>query len=282
MDSDNKDFVIPARPDVLLRLNSLVETGDPGIEAVAAVVKSDVSLYANTLAMINSPLFGLRRQITSINTAVRILGVKRIYTIVRIAALRSVLGDSDQMRTFWEEATLVAAIAGQLCHQFGFVSRDDAYTLGMLHNCGVPLMVRECPGFNHFYQDHSLLDPQEIMELEKDLFHINHYRVSSEIINSWSLPETIARAIDLQPWYSQILGDEDYNEEVCNLLALLLMAKELSLKFAVQWGLEEDYQPVLSMEPVLERLCLTHQDMERIQDTVFKSLRVDSMGVVAL
>ncbi len=273
------DFVIPARPEMLVRLTKMIEGGDPGIDEVAELVKSDVSLYANTLAMINSPFFGLRRRISSINTAVRILGTKRILTIVKVAALRSCLGSDSPMESFWEEANQVAIVAGQLCNHFGFVSRDNAYTLGMMHNCGVPLMVRECPGFNQFYQDHSLMDPFDVMQLERDLFGVNQYRVSAEIARSWFIPEAIAKAIDLQPYYPAILSDEDYDEDVCNLLSLLLIAKEFSLKFATLWGFEDDYQPVLSMEPIQEHLCLTTTDLDSIQTLVFNSLRVGDQGI---
>lgn len=278
--SESKDFVIPARPDILLRLTRMVEDGEPGIDEVAALVKSDVSLYANTLAMINTPFFALRRRVTSVNTAVRIMGTRRILTIVKMAALRSTLDSSSQMERFWEEANQVAAVAGQLCNFFGFISRDDAYALGMMHNCGVPLMVKECRGFSQFYQDHSLMDPFDVMELEKDLFHINQYRVSAEISRSWSMPDPISNAIDLQPYYSRVLTDDDYDEEVCNLLAMLLIAREFSLKFATLWGFEDDYQPVISMEPILERLCLTREDLDAIQQSVFNSLRVDDQGIV--
>ncbi|MCV6590464.1 MAG: HDOD domain-containing protein [Marinobacterium sp.] len=275
-----KDFVIPARPDILIRLGELIQKGDPGIDEVAELVRADVSLYANTLAMINSPFFGLRRKVTAVNTAVRILGVKRTLRIVEVAALRSTLGNSEEMEPFWQEANLVATVAGQLCRHFGFISRDDAYTLGMMHNCGVPLMVKECPGFNRFYQDHSLMDPYDVMELEKDLFHVNQYRVSAEIVSAWMMPDCIAQAIDLQPYYTTILADNSFDEEVCSLLAVLLLAKEFSLKFATLWGFEDDYQPVLAMDPIQERLGLTSQDLVNIQNAVFNSLRVDDRGIV--
>lgn len=274
-----QDFVIPARPEMLLRLTKMIEGGDPGIDDVAELVKGDVSLYANTLAMINSPFFGLRRRVASVNTAVRILGTKRMLSIVKMAALRSQLGTGSQMEPFWEEANQVAIVAGQLCNHFGFISRDNAYTLGMMHNCGVPLMVKECPGFNQFYQDHSLMDPMDVMQLERDLFGVNQYRVSAEISRSWLMPEAIAQAIDLQPYYTTILADESYDEEVSNLLALLLIAKEFSLKFATLWGFEDDYQPVLAMEVVQEHLCLTKMDLENIQSLVFNSLRVGDQGI---
>jgi len=271
--SQKIEFVIPARPESLIKLTELVENGDPRIDLVTQVVETDVSLFANTLATINNPLFRLRSKVTSVNQAVRILGVQRILTIVRMAALRSSLGSSGRLDLFWEESTLTAMVAGQLTNHFQFMSRDDAYMLGMMSSCGVPLMFKECEGYKQFYEDHSLLDPAEARQKEVARFHIDHYRLSGEIARSWGMPEAIAKAIALQPHYQDVLDHENYDEQVRDHLALLLLAREFSMQFSSPNGLEESYQPVHVLEPMLEQLCLTRQDINSIQASVFNSLQ---------
>lgn len=278
--TSKSDFVIPARPEIIVELNKLQEAGNPRVDSVAEIVKSDASLYSNTLALINSAYFGIRRRISSIHDAVRILGVERAMSIVRMAALRSELTHTGRMDQFWDDASLTASMCSQLSRHVQHLERDDAYTMGMMNNCGVPLLYRECPGYKTFYEDHSLFDLSELHEHELQEFDVDRFSVSAQIAEAWKIPTMICQAIELQPLYYSTLNSDEYSEDVRNVLAMLLIAKEFSLKFSAIWGFEEEYQPVIDMEPVLEQLCLTFSDIADIQRAVFANIKVNDTGVV--
>ena len=62
--------------NVVSRLNllRLMETEDPDVKVLGAAIRTDVSISFRLLAYLNSPWFGLRQNIQSIDQAIRMLG----------------------------------------------------------------------------------------------------------------------------------------------------------------------------------------------------------------
>jgi|GEM_PF-527697 len=279
-DARSKEFVIPARPDVLLQLSALVESEDPGFERVASLVKRDVALYANILALINSPFFGLRGRVSSIEKALKVMGMKRLLFLVRAASLRSAVGDDEGLENFWEDACTMATICANLTHYMPFVPADDAFTLGMMHACGVPLMVKNCPEFQRFHVDACLLDLPDQQRLEQAHYGTDQFQLSSRLARNWQVPEALCEAIAAQPHYQSLLMDEAADEALCQKVCLLLVGREFSLKFETLWGRSDEYQQVIELEPVLSFLGITEAELEAIQEHLFAKLQVDDRGIV--
>lgn len=281
MRSDKKsDFVIPARPEVLLKLTAEIRKEDPDFSKIARILKADVSLYANVLATINTPFFGMRERVTSMERAVGLLGINRVFSIVRMASLRSSLDTIGRMDTFWDTATEVATICGHVSRHLKFLSRDDAYTMGMMHDCGVPLMMKNFSDYKAFLKSRNGLDIPQLHQQEQDLYAIDHFEISAAIARVWNIPAAICDAIQLQPYGRDVLEDDHYTEETRNVLCLLLISKELSCKFRALWSVDEDHRPIVPMDPVLEYLGICDVDLDDIRDDVFSKIELDDKGMV--
>ncbi len=83
--------------------------------------------YENTLNLsrehplktINSPLYGMRREISSIQQAVTLLGFRTIANLVTGISLRLASGDAGKLHLdrFWDSASDVALLASNLSRQ---------------------------------------------------------------------------------------------------------------------------------------------------------------------
>lgn len=277
---NTKTFIIPARPEVLLKLATIIKQPDPDFGEIAALLKSDVSLYSNVLATINTPFFGFPERISSIQNAVALLGVNRLYTIVRMAALRNTLGETGRLDRFWDSANEVATICGQVSRHLRFLSKDDAYTMGMMHDCGVPLMMKNFNDYKNFFESRSGTDLPQIHTQERDRYQLDHFDISSKLAAAWGIPEVVCEAIRLQPYSSEVLDSNGYSEEVQNVLCMLLIAKELSEKFRQLWSVDDSQRPVVPMEPILEHLGLVDIDLIDMKDDIFSRLELDDNGIV--
>lgn len=281
MPADKKsDFVIPARPEVLLKLSAEIRKEDPDYDAIARIMKMDVAIYANVLATINTPYFGMPERVTSMQRAVSLLGIHRVYSIVRMAALRNSLGSIGRMDLFWDTSTEVATICGHVSRHLRFLDKDDAYTMGMMHDCGIPLMMQNLPDFRTFFESRNGLDLPELHQQEQELYAIDHFELSSAIARVWHIPENLCDAIRMQPYIMDVLEDDRYSDELRNILCLLLISKELSTKFRALWSVDENHRPVVPMEPMLEYLGLCDDDLIDIRDDVFSHIELDDAGMV--
>ena len=58
-------LIIPPRPGVLMDIQNHMNAEEPSIQAIADLIKQDVSLYAVLLSAVNSPWMGLSQSIES-------------------------------------------------------------------------------------------------------------------------------------------------------------------------------------------------------------------------
>src|SRR6266571_1113571 len=80
----------PYRP-VAKKLMLLTARGDVPLTQVEEILRTDAAFAAEVLRLANSPLIGLRREITGILQAVMILGLERIKALATTLALRTFL-----------------------------------------------------------------------------------------------------------------------------------------------------------------------------------------------
>ena len=84
--------VLPSPKGVALKLIQMtIEDEGVTIEAIVAVVESDPSLASQVLKLINSPISGMPRRVTSLRQAVALLG---LVTVKATALSHSLMGQS--------------------------------------------------------------------------------------------------------------------------------------------------------------------------------------------
>ncbi len=83
---------LPSLSDTALRIRALYSKGDDlNIKSLVKEIESDALLTANILKMINSPLYGFSKQISSVMQAVTLFGVQMVYGLVVNYAIHSVV-----------------------------------------------------------------------------------------------------------------------------------------------------------------------------------------------
>ncbi len=62
-------FHIPAKPEILSKLHAVINSDNPSLADVAAIVATDVGLSSAILKTINPPFYGMARAISDIDQA---------------------------------------------------------------------------------------------------------------------------------------------------------------------------------------------------------------------
>jgi c-di-GMP phosphodiesterase len=83
--------------NIVSRLNMLrlMETEDPDVKALGAAIRTDVSISFRLLAYLNSPWFGLRQNIQSIDQAIRMLGWLKLKSWLRAVLIVDMAGKDE-------------------------------------------------------------------------------------------------------------------------------------------------------------------------------------------
>ncbi|MFN6145454.1 MAG: HDOD domain-containing protein [Planctomycetota bacterium] len=195
---------LPTLPEVVGKLNKLLESDSASAGDVAKVLQSDPAVAVNMLRMVNSAHYGLVVRIASIPLAVSVLG----FATTRRVALRAAVFTAFATRRekianfdptgFWRHSIFVGIAARTLAAAsptFIDLHPEDAYMAGLLHDVGKILMLEKCgPRYVAALQRGTAegLPDGEVERLE---FGFTHAEVGSVLAHKWSLPEDLAEAI---------------------------------------------------------------------------------------
>lgn len=266
-------YVIPARPEVLISITEALRQSDPDIKGICHLIKQDVALYSSVIATVNSAYFGIRTEITSIERAVALLGIKRVFNIVQLAALKNSLSAVGPMERFWDTATEVARITAALANQFTNLDPDETYTLGMLHDSGIPLLMQAKPDFKDKLRELNGASLAELNQQELELYGVSHYQLSGELARKWNIDESTAEAISRQPYYQETFKEPaDEKEEMRLKLCMLLLARDISDAYRHFWRIPDPKEEAIKIMPVLNFLGISDFDYADLKEDIVNTL----------
>ncbi|MFT5295044.1 MAG: HD-like signal output (HDOD) protein [Colwellia sp.] len=194
-----RGFSIPAQPSLLLKLQKIMAEDEPDLNILADVISQDVAVASIILKTINSPHYGLSRSISDIHKSVHYIGLNGIYSLVTNILIKSSFDQKDcsiALEGFWDNATHIA----NTCVHIGkslkqSVSRDKLFSLGLFHDCGIPVMAMKYSDYNDIYELANYDQTKTLPMIEDETFGVNHATIGYYVASSWRLPKDICQLI---------------------------------------------------------------------------------------
>lgn len=265
-----KSIHIPPCPAVVVAL--LEEARQPEVDFVKLVklISGDVSLAASMLKTANSPFFALRRKVNSVQQAVSVLGLKNIVQIVMGSALHQALGgDKVTMERYWDRSNFTAVVASHIAARLHGVSREDAYTFGLFHDCGIPILMQRFPDYKQKLAAANR-SAELVIAVEDEAYATNHAVVGNMLARNWSLPAHIAEAILVHHDHGIFThGDGCTAPVVCALAAITLVAEHIVASFL---AMPDDAEWHSGGRPALDYLGLNAEDLADITEDALAEL----------
>jgi HD-like signal output (HDOD) protein len=224
-----QSVTIPPRPQALLTVAAEAKLPEPNVSVIAKAITSDIAISSAILQVCNSAAFRRTREISSIDQAVMILGLKRIIPLVKAVALKGSMANSKKLESFWIRSTDIAngcvAVAKQLDKP---ELADHAYMLGLFHDAGIPIM------FQHFeeYADFLALAEAEgwdsYLDEERERFETGHSTIGAILAQQWKLPKVMIEVIYYLHDVDGIYSSGELNKVSLDLLSILKIARNVS------------------------------------------------------
>ncbi len=185
-------------PAVLLEAIRLAADEEASLNALSQAIMRDASLSARALALANSPLFGQRRSVASVDRALVTLGLRNVRTCLLSGALMEALKNQHQgaidMKEFWQESLLRANIASAIAASVAETLRSRAYLVSLLADVAVPLLAGTDAGYAEAVREVHACQ-LSIAELERGRQGRPHAQVAAELCDSWGLPASLSGPI---------------------------------------------------------------------------------------
>ncbi|KZY61897.1 histidine kinase, partial [Oleiphilus sp. HI0065] len=189
-----KGFVIPPRPQIVADLQIESAMPYPDINVIASIIAKDVGISGSLIKALKSPLFGLSGTIKSINHAVSLMGLDSVVGIATSLSLKSVLSDDNVtgLNRFWDTANDVANASVIVSKYLGVGSSDEAYSLGLFHDCGIPLMMMRYPDYLEVLEKGYQDSERRVIDVENEHYKTDHTVLGYYTAKTWKLADHIS------------------------------------------------------------------------------------------
>jgi len=262
-------ITIPPQPQVMVDLHMEQVMPNPDISTIAKLISQDVGLAGSVLKTVNSAFFGLKSKITSIQQAVSLLGFQSVINIVNALSIRGELSDEAivALNRFWDTAMDIAMACTTIAKQIGFESPDEAYTLGLFHNCGIPLLMQRFDNYMNVMEQAYAHEGERVIDVENRELKTNHAVVGYYVAKSWNLPIYLCEAIAEHHNVIRIFKEKETdNLRKKNMLAILKIAEHICGNFHILGGQDIDHEWEAVKDNLLVYAGLSEYDLQNLKD----------------
>ena len=180
---------IPSPPTVAARLLELVSRPDSRMDEITKVLSADPKLSAKIIDYCNSPIVATKRETSSLQQAVTVLGMRT----VRLLSLSFSLMDTRDSNgfpyeDFWRQSLAEAIASKQLAKHLDR-NPDEVFLLGLVFNIGLIGIG------NAFYDEiHDRFGENGMFdaltpELEKEIAGASRHTIGASLLEKWHFPK---------------------------------------------------------------------------------------------
>ncbi len=192
---------LPSIPTLYLEIVESLQDPEVSVDDIGAIVSRDLAMTANILRLVNSALFGLRRQIVTPAEAVSYLGVEAVKSLVLTL---QVFAQFDHARhcgfpieTLWDHSLAVGLAARALLRAEGAprTQSEEGFVAGLLHDSGKLVLASNFP--DHYEEIVRQLREHgtTLLEGERQFFQADHADVGGYLFGLWGLPASLVEAV---------------------------------------------------------------------------------------
>lgn len=189
---------LPAPPKECLRIVQACSVEQTNSRQLGEMIAHDPLFTAELLRVTNSPFFGFRSQVKTAAHAVSLIGQRALRNMALCIAMKDALRPEAipglELDRFWEAALRRAVCARSLAAAAG-LDAEECFTAGLIQDVGLLVLlfihqerVSEWPRL-------AAANPDERLELERNLFQLTHDQAGLELARNWELPEELVLAI---------------------------------------------------------------------------------------
>ncbi|MDD2267814.1 HDOD domain-containing protein [Sulfuricurvum sp.] len=209
---------LPPLPASIVRIHELCMSTDTDIDELAKVIEGDPMLSANILKSVNSPLYGMSKEISSIPQAIMLFGISMIRGFAAANAIKKAIQiDLTPYGVTIESLTETSTLQTALIREW--YRNVDKTMLPLLQSCAffmelgkllASLRVIVSGEFERFSQE--MTQDKSIIEIERCYLGMSSYEIASMMFEHWNFETPLVEALrdisnpETTNPYSQVLS----------------------------------------------------------------------------
>jgi len=265
---------LPSPPEIMQK----IRIATPDLDQISKIINTDMGLSASVLKTINSPFYGIKNKIVSIPQAVALLGLDSVMNIINAHLLLTVLKSDDyatDLDDFWQLSNDIAETCVVVANYLNFQATDDIYLLGLFHNAGVPMMLKQFPEYMAAIQEAYEQPEIRITDVENNEYNCNHAVIGYIIAKGWELPQELRTIIRDHHNIEHLTNGLSEENTANTMMVILKISEHISRTHQILGKHEIDHEWGNIKPSILDYLGYSEPDFDELEDFVY-----DTMGLV--
>lgn len=188
---------LPSLPTTVARILEMLDDPDVALSDVGEAIASDPSISMKTLRLVNSAYYGMRDEITSVEHAVSLLGMKVVRNVVLTASVFETLG-CDEGRLMQHSVAVAVGMRLLVKHAGAdapFQNTEEAFMYGLLHDVGKIILHQHMPDEMARVRESVAHDGVSPYAAEVKILGFDHGQIGGELAERWKLQDPLTNAI---------------------------------------------------------------------------------------
>lgn len=188
---------LESQPKVALRVLQLAQDPNTRVQDWADAVRTDWALTGRLLKLANSAFYAQRAPVTKLERALVLLGTERAKAVCLgfyLSRAATPPGVKELTRRIWGQSVYRASLAATLAKVSSPGLVGEAFVVGLMLDCAVPLMARLI-GEDYLKLYDTCDSPAKLFAVEFERLEFTHTDVAATLARRWRLPTILARPI---------------------------------------------------------------------------------------
>jgi len=202
METDKKEYFrktlreiknLPTLPGIVTKLTKMAEDPDTTTEQMGKVISKDHILAAKLLRLVNSAFYGFPQRISSLNSAIILLGFNVIKSLIISASIFEIMEDQDV--ELWEHSLGCAVVCSVVAKRLGLSDPEEISTAGLIHDIGKVAIKMELP--QEYEEINRMVQEEHVSRFtaERKILGLDHAEVGGWLAKRWNLPNKLIEPI---------------------------------------------------------------------------------------
>ncbi len=188
---------LPPLPMIVMKAMEMAMDPDVNLRNLQQLISQDQALSAKILRIVNSAMYSLRSEVSTVSHAVAVLGVDTVRSVIMAASVERVFQKAKDLGTklmsdhSWGTALAARAIARRV----RYANPEEAMICGLMHDIGKPVLMQNMKSryseiVADVYGGNSSFHQQELLT-----FGFSHAHVGALLARKWNFPPQLAEAV---------------------------------------------------------------------------------------
>ena len=280
---------LPTIPAIVSKVVALLDSQEADPDVIADLILSDQVLAARVIRVVNSPMYRVTNEISSVKRALLFLGFKSVREMILTSYFVDGFKHKKQpfdIKLFWTHSFSVGAISRRIAQMVKYPDVEKAYLVGILHDIGKVFLGHYCKDEYGRMLNIIKNTSATTYDAEYEFFGTTHCEVGLCLAQRWNFPSVYSDVISYH--HSSKLATEDPFLTAIITLADFYCSSHVTAESVAQasipgdseenaWDILTEHAPVdiaPSMEHFLTELDEAYEEVSQEVAVIFNTMVV--------